>query len=103
MNVQDGNSRDTAMTQQTRDFIENLTRLPDALQDRYVPIFNRLMKEFTGGDGAIDEPVLEENNTVTFNDIKHLLGVYDNLPPDLSSNPRKYMEGFGAKSMGHKE
>ena len=85
------------MTQQTRELIDKLESLPEAVRERFI---QRWMKDLEkGGDGAIGEPVLEEKHAPMFDDIKHLLGVYHDLPPDLSSNKKKYMEGYGEKSM----
>lgn len=89
------------MTQQTREFIENLTSLSDALQARYVALFNRLMKEDASGDGAIEEPELMEVQVPTFEDIKHLLGRGEG-PGDLSYN-KDYLKDLGLKSTGHNE
>ena len=88
------------MTQQTKEFIQKLIQLPEAVQIRFI---NRWTEEIEGGDGAIDEAELIDSTVPTYEDIKHLMGSYKDLPADLSSNPRKYMKNFGAKSMGTKD
>lgn len=81
------------MTQIIQKLVGQLQRLPESLQEHYA---SRWMHELAEeqGDGAVHPTSLDENRQVTYNNIKHLLGVFEGGPSDLSYNS-EYMDGFG--------
>lgn len=79
------------MTKIAKEFFEKVKSLPDAVQVRFI---ERWLHDLEGGDGAINEPELEQKGTVTYKDIEYLVGSIKGGPDDMSYNP-KYMQGFG--------
>ncbi len=83
------------MTQAMQQFIKRLERLPEAVQDRYIQRFSKELEEGMLEDR--DTPS-EEPRRVSFEDIKHLMGILKGGPSDASTN-KKYLEGLGESSM----
>ena len=81
------------MTQIVQQLIKLLEQLPPSIQERYGA---RWLDELIGdqGDGSVHPATPDENHEISFGDIRHLLGVFEGGPSDLSHNP-KYMDGFG--------
>lgn len=84
------------MSKELELLIVKLRSLADHRQAKLAARFLRELEE-EQGDGSSLEAELDQK--VTFADIEHLVGSIKGGPSDVATNP-KYMEGFGAKSMG---
>ncbi|GIV57325.1 MAG: hypothetical protein KatS3mg042_0238 [Rhodothermaceae bacterium] len=78
-------------------FIRRLERLPAAVQERFVRRFLRELEEDLPA-AYQDTAQMHDAERVPFDRIKHLAGIIKGGPSDASSN-KKYLEGFGERSL----
>lgn len=79
--------------------VQRMARLPVPVQERFARRFMRELDNAlqTNKDSSHTAPIVEaETTTVRFEDIEHLLGVFDG-PDDLSTN-KTYLDDLGKRS-----